>query len=211
MGTGKPSSSRLAFLDWMRGAAAVMMLNGHVFDSFARTADREAPAFRLTQFIGGMPPAIFLFLVGVTLAFLMESRERQGVPSGQRHADRDAAAMGLAQLARAGSVEDAVRLGVDLYVTGEVSEHTVHLARVGTQLLVGPRIVASVRQGVAAGVAEHVDVDWKGKLARFPIRFTRRFTASAVNGPPRSVWNTKAPSAFRCKSRSMRNSSPRIG
>ena len=38
----------------------------------------------LTQFIGGMPPAAFLFLVGVTLAFLMESRERQGLPAGSR-------------------------------------------------------------------------------------------------------------------------------
>jgi integrase len=28
--------------------------------------------------------------------------------------------------------------------------------------------------------------------------------ASAVNGPPRSVWNTKVPSVFRCNSRSMR-------
>jgi len=84
MATGKPSSSRLAFLDWMRGAAAVMMLNGHVFHSFTRTADREGPGYRLTQFVGGMPPALFLFLVGVTLAFLMASRERQGLPAAAR-------------------------------------------------------------------------------------------------------------------------------
>ena len=38
----------------------------------------------ITQFLGGMPPAAFLFLVGVTLAFLMESRERQGLPAGWR-------------------------------------------------------------------------------------------------------------------------------
>src|SRR6516164_9801941 len=41
--------------------------------------------------------------------------------------------------------------------------------------------------------------------------FTRRLTASAVNGPPRSVSKTKAPVVLRCSSRSMRNSSPRIG
>src|SRR5262252_4170579 len=34
--------------------------------------------------------------------------------------------------------------------------------------------------------------------------FTRRLTASAVNGPPRSVSKTKAPVVFRCSSRSMR-------
>src|SRR6516162_7450791 len=48
-------------------------------------------------------------------------------------------------------------------------------------------------------------------LARAPMVFTRRLTASAVNGPPRSVSKTKAPVVLRCSSRSMRNSSPRIG
>ena len=33
----------------------------------------------LSQFVGGMPPAIFLFLTGVTLAFLMDSTERKGL------------------------------------------------------------------------------------------------------------------------------------
>src|SRR6516164_9506624 len=50
-----------------------------------------------------------------------------------------------------------------------------------------------------------------GSLARSPMVFTRRLTASAVNGPPRSVSKTKAPVVLRCSSRSMRNSSPRIG
>src|SRR6516164_833479 len=50
-----------------------------------------------------------------------------------------------------------------------------------------------------------------GSLARPPMVFTRRLTASAVNGPPRSVSKTKAPVVLRCSSRSMRNSSPRIG
>jgi hypothetical protein len=74
----------LAFLDWTRGLAAVVMLNGHVFHSFTRPDQRGSAPFMLTQFLGGMPPAAFLFLVGVTLAFLMESRERQGVPAGWR-------------------------------------------------------------------------------------------------------------------------------
>jgi peptidoglycan/LPS O-acetylase OafA/YrhL len=74
----------LAFLDWTRGLAAIFMLNGHVFHSFTRPDQRASAPFMLTQFIGGMPPAAFLFLVGVTLAFLMESRERQGVPAGWR-------------------------------------------------------------------------------------------------------------------------------
>jgi len=40
----------------------------------------------LSQFVGGMPPAIFLFLTGVTLAFLMDSTERKGLRPLQRMA-----------------------------------------------------------------------------------------------------------------------------
>lgn len=75
-----PTKPRLHFLDWVRGVAAIIMLQGHVFDSFAAGAQRQDPVFVLSQFVGGMPPAIFLFLTGVTLAFLMESQERKELP-----------------------------------------------------------------------------------------------------------------------------------
>ncbi len=60
------------------------MLQGHVFHSFTRADARQGDAFILSQFLGGMPPAIFLFLTGVTLAFLMDGQERRGVPAGGR-------------------------------------------------------------------------------------------------------------------------------
>lgn len=83
MSTGS-GASRLQYLDWLRGFAAVIMLQGHVFDSFLRTDLRQGGPFVLSQFVGGMPPAIFLFLTGVTLAFLMDSSERKGLGAGQR-------------------------------------------------------------------------------------------------------------------------------
>ena len=84
MASGQTSSFRLAYLDWTRGLAALIMLQGHVFHSFTRPELRQDASFVLSQFVGGMPPAVFLFLTGVTLAFLMESRERQGMPAGRR-------------------------------------------------------------------------------------------------------------------------------
>src|SRR4051812_50122868 len=75
---------RLEYLDWLRGLAAAIMLQGHVFDSFLRSDLRGGGAFIYSQFIGGMPPALFLFLTGVTLAFLMHSSERKGLNSGAR-------------------------------------------------------------------------------------------------------------------------------
>ena len=76
----KPPSQRLLYLDWVRGIAAVTMLQGHVFHSFLRNDLRNGGPYVMSQFVGGMPPAVFLFLLGVTFAFLMDSQERKGVP-----------------------------------------------------------------------------------------------------------------------------------
>ena len=62
----------------------MIMLQGHTFHSLLRQDLRTSSTFVLSDFVGGMPSAIFLFLTGVTLAFLMDSRERQGATAGQR-------------------------------------------------------------------------------------------------------------------------------
>ncbi len=84
MSAPKKSGNRLPFLDWTRGLAAVLMLQGHVFHSFTRNDLREGSHYILTQFIGGLPPAMFLFLTGVTLAFMMEKCERECLPMSAR-------------------------------------------------------------------------------------------------------------------------------
>jgi peptidoglycan/LPS O-acetylase OafA/YrhL len=80
----KTSADRLQYLDWLRGLGAVVMLQGHVFQSFTKADLRGTGAYMLSQFVGGMPPAIFLFLTGMTLAFLMDSTERKGLPARVR-------------------------------------------------------------------------------------------------------------------------------
>ena len=79
-----PTRNRLTFLDWLRGVAGIIMLQGHAFHSFLKPDLRGGAAYMLSQFFGGMPPAIFLFLTGVTLAFLMFSFERKGVSRRDR-------------------------------------------------------------------------------------------------------------------------------
>ncbi len=78
------TTSRLHFLDWVRGLGAVIMLQGHTYHSFLRQDLRGSSTFILSDFVGGLPSAVFLFLTGVTLAFLMDSRERQGAPASVR-------------------------------------------------------------------------------------------------------------------------------
>jgi uncharacterized membrane protein len=74
----RDAGGRLTFLDWSRGLAVVIMLQGHVFHSFNRTDLRTDGPFMLSQFLGGIGPAVFLVLTGITLAFLMDRREQQG-------------------------------------------------------------------------------------------------------------------------------------
>jgi uncharacterized membrane protein len=80
----KKDSGRLAFIDWTRGLAAVIMLQGHVFDSFTRADLRPKGPFLFSQFLGGLPPAIFLFLTGITFAFMMDREGKRTTSAWKR-------------------------------------------------------------------------------------------------------------------------------
>ena len=82
--TPKKKAPRLAFIDWTRGIAAFTMLQGHSFHSFTRNDLRNAGPYILSQFFGGEAQALFLFITGITFAFLMDSRERQGLTAYER-------------------------------------------------------------------------------------------------------------------------------
>ena len=68
----------------MRGVAAAIMLQGHTFHSFTRSDLRNDGPYVLSQFFGGIGPAIFLFLTGITFAFIMESGERRRLTLRER-------------------------------------------------------------------------------------------------------------------------------
>jgi uncharacterized membrane protein len=68
----------------MRGLAAAVMLQGHVFDAWLRPEDRNGEWFWLSQFLGGLPAPIFLFLVGVSLALVMDKMRAQGAPASAK-------------------------------------------------------------------------------------------------------------------------------
>lgn len=75
---------RLPFLDWMRGLALVMMIECHAFNSFARTDLRQTGAYLLSQFVGGMAGPLFLFMLGMTFAFLMDRLEQHELSGVRR-------------------------------------------------------------------------------------------------------------------------------
>ena len=174
----KTSSSRLAFIDWTRGLAAVIMLNGHVFHSFTQPEHRNGSAFVLTQFIGGMPPAIFLFLLGVTLAFLMESRERQAVPARERV---------TAALRRAGYLLGiAVLFRLQLFVVGLPNTRWQDLFRVDILNAMGFAVVAFSVLAVLTTAARVRVGAVTGLLVAFGAPLVSMLDWSAVPAPLRA-------------------------
>ncbi|MDQ2948659.1 MAG: heparan-alpha-glucosaminide N-acetyltransferase domain-containing protein [Acidobacteriota bacterium] len=83
-GNSQKTSSRLGFLDWTRGVAVAIMLQGHVFHSFSKQDLRTQGPFVISQFLGGIGPAVFLVLTGITLAFLMDRRQHDDLAPSQR-------------------------------------------------------------------------------------------------------------------------------
>jgi uncharacterized membrane protein len=62
----------------MRGLGVLIMLQGHVLDAWLRPQDRSSEWFWLSQFLGGLPAPIFLFLVGVSLALVLDRMRLKG-------------------------------------------------------------------------------------------------------------------------------------
>jgi uncharacterized membrane protein len=54
------TTSRLQFLDWLRGFAAVIMLQGHTYHSLLRRP-AKIQHFYTVRLFGGLPSAVFLF------------------------------------------------------------------------------------------------------------------------------------------------------
>ena len=80
-----PAGGRRQYLDWLRGVGVLVMIQGHVVDSWTLAADRGRPAYGWISLVGGLGGApVFLFLAGVALALAAGGRIRSGRTTGIR-------------------------------------------------------------------------------------------------------------------------------
>src|SRR5580704_16706355 len=63
---------RLAYIDWMRGLACVLMIQAHCYDSWLNPEARKTLLYRWSQELSTLPAPIFLFLSGVSVALVTE-------------------------------------------------------------------------------------------------------------------------------------------
>jgi uncharacterized membrane protein len=73
------SSRRLAYIDWMRGLACLLMFQDHCYDSWLAPAARDSDVFRWSRLLGTMPAPLFIFLCGISSALVTERLWEKGV------------------------------------------------------------------------------------------------------------------------------------
>jgi uncharacterized membrane protein len=70
-------TSRLAYIDWMRGLACVLMFQTHCYDSWLSPEARQSKFFMYSQLGGTFPAPLFLFLAGISFALVTERLGRK--------------------------------------------------------------------------------------------------------------------------------------
>ncbi len=75
--------SRLAYIDWMRGLACVLMFQTHCYDSWLSPAARQSKFFMYSQLGGTFPAPLFLFLAGISFALVTDKLWQKNILPGR--------------------------------------------------------------------------------------------------------------------------------
>ncbi|HEY6129817.1 MAG TPA: heparan-alpha-glucosaminide N-acetyltransferase domain-containing protein [Candidatus Acidoferrum sp.] len=73
---------RLAYIDWMRGLACVLMFQTHCYDSWLTADAKKTEFFRYSQMGGTLPAPLFIFLAGISVALVTERLRGKGAERG---------------------------------------------------------------------------------------------------------------------------------
>ena len=71
-------TNRLAYIDWMRGLACVLMFQTHCYDSWLSPQARKSALYAWSQLGGTLPAPLFIFLSGVSFALVTERLREKG-------------------------------------------------------------------------------------------------------------------------------------
>jgi uncharacterized membrane protein len=95
--------NRIAYIDWMRGLACLLMFQTHCYDSWLGGAARQSRFFGWSQLGGTLPAPLFLFLAGISFALVTDRMRAKGISSNEIAATtirRGAEILGLGLLFR---------------------------------------------------------------------------------------------------------------
>src|SRR5215467_13011797 len=73
----------MAYIDWLRGLACVLMFQTHCYDAWLGPPARNSNIYIYSQLGGTFPAPLFLFLAGVTFAIVTDKLVRKNEPANQ--------------------------------------------------------------------------------------------------------------------------------
>ncbi len=76
-------TQRIAYIDWLRGLACLVMFQTHCYDSWLSEGARSGKFLKWSQLGGTLPAPLFLFLAGVSLALVTDKLRRKGVSANE--------------------------------------------------------------------------------------------------------------------------------
>jgi uncharacterized membrane protein len=125
---------RLAYIDWARGIAVLLMIGAHTLDAWTRASARRSVFFRDATVLGGFAAPLFLWLAGLAVVLAAAAAVRRG--EGRREAAEAVCRRGLEIFILA----FLFRLQAFLVSPGG---HPITLFRVDILNIMGPAIVAT--------------------------------------------------------------------
>jgi uncharacterized membrane protein len=72
MPAAQVAKARLAYIDWMRGLACLLMFQTHCYDAWLGGPARQSRFFMYSQLGGTFPAPLFLFLAGISFALVTD-------------------------------------------------------------------------------------------------------------------------------------------
>lgn len=72
-------TSRLSYIDWLRGLACLLMFQTHCYDSWLSPDLRDSSLYKWSQLGGTLPAPLFIFLAGISMALVTERLREKGI------------------------------------------------------------------------------------------------------------------------------------
>ncbi|PYU26376.1 MAG: hypothetical protein DMG32_10115 [Acidobacteria bacterium] len=185
------TTPRLAFLDWIRGLACILMFQTHGYDSWLSESARHTALFRLSQLGGTLPAPLFLFASGISMALVTGRALQKGITPGEASRKamlRGAEILGFGLLFR-----------VQEFVLGQPYAPWTDLLRVDVLNIIGVAIIlmglvcwlAALRIRAPRGVAEASDARDPVPRRRYVFWSIGMAALIALATPP--LWTTHRP------------------
>src|SRR6266849_5397377 len=79
LGGAQTKRGRLAYIDWLRGLACVLMFQAHCYNSWLSPDARKSEFYRWSQAAATLPAPLFIFLAGVSVAMVTQRLREKGI------------------------------------------------------------------------------------------------------------------------------------